>query len=280
MGGIEQFRYDGKRALVVGGATGIGAAVAQVIAALGGEVVVLDRAAVGYPVAKAVEVDLRDRSAIDTALAEVGSPVHALFGVAGVADGTAGLMTVNVVAHRHVVDRLVASGALGRGGAVCMVSSAAALGWEAELETLVDFLSTPDFAAGEEWVAAHPRHDHYLFSKQAVSCYVARQSFPLMAQGIRINAVCPGLTDTPLARANAAAWGAFGQEYRDAIGMDGHLSANEVAETMAFLGSDAARGISGVNLLVDRGHLMASLSGSFAPDQPLAEALLGRRRRG
>ena len=35
MTGIEQFRYDGKRALVVGGATGMGAAAAKIVRDLG-----------------------------------------------------------------------------------------------------------------------------------------------------------------------------------------------------------------------------------------------------
>ena len=47
--GIEDFRYDGKRAVVVGGATGMGAAVAKAVAGLGGEVIVLDVAPVEYP---------------------------------------------------------------------------------------------------------------------------------------------------------------------------------------------------------------------------------------
>ena len=46
MTGIEQFRYDGKRALVVGGATGMGAAAAKIVGDLGAEVINLDYAPV------------------------------------------------------------------------------------------------------------------------------------------------------------------------------------------------------------------------------------------
>src|SRR5437879_1880718 len=42
--GSDAFRYDGKRALVVGGATGIGAATAQVLQDLGADVIVMDYA--------------------------------------------------------------------------------------------------------------------------------------------------------------------------------------------------------------------------------------------
>lgn len=57
MSGTEAFRYDGTRVLVVGGATGMGAAAAQTVTALGGEVVVMDHATVEYPVEEAVKVD-------------------------------------------------------------------------------------------------------------------------------------------------------------------------------------------------------------------------------
>jgi NAD(P)-dependent dehydrogenase (short-subunit alcohol dehydrogenase family) len=274
MSGIEAFRYDGKRVLVVGGATGMGAAAAQTVARLGGEIVVIDHAPVDYPVKEAVEVDLRDRAAIDAALDRVGAPVHALISAAGVADGTAGIMTINFIAHRHIIERLVAEGSLRRGGAVSMISSVAGLGWEAELPVLVEFLGTPDFDAANAWVRDHEGTDTYTFSKQAINCYVARQAYPFMAKGIRINAICPGPTDTPLARANAEVWLTFAQDYRDATGTP-HLTAEQMGDTLAFLNSDAASGISGVNLLVDTGHIMSSLTGSYEPGQMLAQMLMG-----
>ena len=129
---------------------------------------------------------------------------------------------------------------------------------------MLEFLESPDYEAADAWVQAHDGTDSYMFSKQAMNCYVARQAYPLMAQGIRINAICPGPTDTPLARANADMWLGFGQDYREATGIDA-LTPDQMANTMAFLNSDAASGISGVNLLVDAGHWMSSLTGSWEP---------------
>ena len=62
---IDRLRYDGKRALVVGGATGMGAAAAKSAGELGAEVIVLDYAPVKFDVAKAIQVDLRDPASID-----------------------------------------------------------------------------------------------------------------------------------------------------------------------------------------------------------------------
>jgi NAD(P)-dependent dehydrogenase (short-subunit alcohol dehydrogenase family) len=275
MSGIEAFRYDGKRALVVGGATGMGAAAAQTVAALGGEAVVMDFQPVEYPVAKAIQVDMRDRSALDGALGQVDGPIHAVFAAAGMADSPSGLMKVNFIGHRHIIEHLIDKGIMGAGGAVCMISSVAGLGWESQIPTLLEFLATPDYDAAAAWVDGHEGTDNYLFSKQAMNCYVARQSYPFLAKGIRINAICPGPTDTPLARANADMWLTFAQDYRDAT-KKAHLVPDQMADVMVFLNSAAASGISGVNLLVDQGHVMSSLTGSWTAGEQMVKALMGR----
>ena len=75
----DAFRYDGKRALVVGGATGMGAAVAELVQDLGAEVIVMDFAPVTLAGAKAISLDLRDKASIDSAIDECGGPIHAVF---------------------------------------------------------------------------------------------------------------------------------------------------------------------------------------------------------
>jgi NAD(P)-dependent dehydrogenase (short-subunit alcohol dehydrogenase family) len=269
------FRYDGKRVLVVGGATGMGAAAAQTVESLGGEAVVFDQHPVEFLVTEAVRVDIRDLADLDDALAELTGPIHSVFAAAGVADGTPGIMKANFIAHRHIVEQLVGRGLVPRGGAICMISSVAGLGWEAQMPTLIDFLATPDYESADAWVQAHEGTDSYSFSKQAMNCYVARQSYPLLKAGIRINAICPGPTDTPLARANAETWLGFAQDYRDATGTP-YLTPTQMGDAMVFLNSDAASGISGVNLLVDAGHVMSSLTGAWEPGEMIIKYLLGR----
>src|SRR5947209_20611302 len=115
MSSADAFRYDGKQALVVGGATGMGAAAAKTVINLGGEVTVMDYADVDYPVKNFIKVDLRDREAIDAALDQVPGPVDALVSAAGVADGTPGIMKINFISHRHIIEKLIDDGRLGRG---------------------------------------------------------------------------------------------------------------------------------------------------------------------
>jgi NAD(P)-dependent dehydrogenase (short-subunit alcohol dehydrogenase family) len=276
MTGIEQFRYDGKRALVVGGATGMGAAAAQTAGGLGTEVIIMDYAPIASELGHGIHMDLRETASVDSAIEQVGGAVDAIFSAAGVAGGP-DLMRINFIGHRHLIERMMSDGQLGRGSAVCFISSVGGIGWENDLPRLQEFLATPDYESADDWVKAHEPEGiiHYGFSKQAINAYVAMQAYPFLAKGVRINAICPGPTDTPLARANADLWLTFAQDYRDATGSE-VPTPEQMANVMTFLNSDAAKAINGVTLLADYGHTMSSLTGSFAPGKPIIDLIMGR----
>jgi NAD(P)-dependent dehydrogenase (short-subunit alcohol dehydrogenase family) len=274
MTSFDAFRYDGKRAVVVGGATGMGAAAAELLQSAGAEVVVMDFADVTLPGAKKIHVNLAERDSIDKAIDECGGPVDALLSCAGVADGTPGIEKINFIGHRHMIDRFLADGALHRGSSIGFISSAAGLGWEANLPTIKEYLATPDFDSAVDWIAANGGAD-YLSTKQAICAYVALQAFPFMKQGIRINAICPGPTDTPLAQANKEMWLGFGSDYRDELGVDAS-SPLEQAYALVYLCSDAARSISGQTLITDMGYFAAGVTEAFPEATPAVNFLLGR----
>jgi len=271
---FDACRYDGKRALVVGGATGMGAAAAELLQSAGAEVVVMDCAEITLSGATAIHVDLAERDSIDAAIDECGGPVHALFSCAGVADGTPGIERINFIGHRHVIDRLLSADLLQRGSAIGFISSAAGLGWEANLPRIKEYLATPDFDSAVAWVAANGGAD-YLSSKQAICAYVACNAFPLMKRGIRINAICPGPTDTPLARANRETWLGFGADFRSEVGVE-VLTPMEQAYPLVFLCSAAASSISGITLITDSGYFAAGMTEVFPAATPAVNFLLGR----
>src|SRR5579884_3668306 len=107
MGVFDAYGYEGKRALVVGGATGMGAATAELVADGGAEVVIMDIAEPSSAGAEYIRVDLADKGSIDAALGQLRGPVDALFSCAGVADGTPGIEKINFIGHRHIVDRML-----------------------------------------------------------------------------------------------------------------------------------------------------------------------------
>lgn len=274
MGLFDAFRYDGKRVLVVGGASGMGAAAAELLVDAGADVVVMDFAEVTLAGVEAIQVNVADKTSIETALDECGGTVHALFSCAGVADGTPGIERINFIGHRHMIDRMLATGMLGRGAAIGFISSAAGLGWESSLEELQELLAISDWDASVAWVEQKGWAD-YFHMKQAVCAYVASQAHPLLKQGIRINAICPGPTETPLALANEDLWLGFGADYRADTGVDASTPL-EQAFPLVFLCSDAARSISGQTVVSDVGYMASGVTGSFPDATPMANMLLGR----
>jgi NAD(P)-dependent dehydrogenase (short-subunit alcohol dehydrogenase family) len=193
---------------------------------------------------------------------------------AGVADGTPNIEKINYVGHRYLIDRMLESGALGSGSAIGFISSAAGLGWESNLDLVKEYLDISDFDAASAWAVEHGWAD-YFHSKQAVCGYVAREAFPLLKKGIRINAICPGPTDTPLARANEEMWLGFGSDYREAAGI-GPSTPIEQAYPLVFLCSEAASGITGQTLISDAGYVSSGITDSFPPAAAAAGFLLGR----
>lgn len=268
----DAFSYGGKRALVVGGATGMGAATASLVRSLGAHVTVFDIAEVSVEVDQAVRVDLRNIDSVDEAVDALSEPVDVLFSCAGVADGTEGILEVNFVAQRHIIERVVSEGMPADGAAIGVISSLAGTGWYLHTPEVLEFLATPDWPSAVGWVRDRGGEPTYRFTKRAMSAYVALQAMPLLQKGIRINGIEPSMTDTPLARANADGWFRFGAEYRAATGLE-PLTPEQMAYPLAFLCSDGAGGVTGACLIVDQGLVGAALTDTF--DTPGTKARFG-----
>ena len=258
---FDAFGYKGKRALVVGGATGMGAAVAEAVRDAGADVVVMDRSKISLKGVKTISVDMAEKASIDKALAECAGKFDALFSCAGVADGTPGIERINFIGHRYMIDRMFAADMFPKGSAIGFISSAAGMGWEANLPQLTEFLKIDDFDAAVAWVKEHGKAD-YMFSKQAICAYVAQQALAFLKRGVRINAILPGPTDTPLARANADRWLGFGADYRKEANVEVSTSA-EQALPLVFLCSAAAAAISGITVISDIGFTSSAVAESF-----------------
>ena len=234
----------------------------------------MDYAEMSLPGATSIHVNLAERESIDAALEQCTGPIDALFSCAGVADGTPGIERINFIGHRHLIDRLIERDQLGRGSAIGFISSAAGLGWEANLPRIKEYLATPDFDAAVAWIEQNGGAD-YLSTKQAVCAYVATQALPMMKRGIRINAICPGPTDTPLAQANKETWLGFGADYRAEAGVEASTPM-EQAYPLVFLCSQAAQAISGITMVTDSGYFASGVTETFPDATPIANFLLGR----
>lgn len=272
---FNAFRFDGKRVVVVGAATGMGNAAARLALDAGAEVVGMDRADVTIDGVRSIRVDLSDKASIEAAVAECGGRIDALMSCAGVADGTPGIERINFIGHRHFINKAIEGGHLGRGSSIGLISSAAGLGWDrANMPELLEFLKIEDFDEAAAWCVANGKAD-YRWSKQSVNAYVAHEAFAMLKRGIRINAILPGPTDTPLAQANAATWLGFGGDFRAEVGIEA-ATPMEQAYPLLFLCSDAAVAINGITIVSDSGYMSSGITESFPPATGIANFLCGR----
>ena len=169
---------------------------------------------------------------------------------------------------------MIDEGTLGPGGAVAMISSAAGLGWESNLARNMEYLATPDFDAAVAWVAENGGAD-YMSTKQAICTYVASRAYPFLKKGIRINAIAPGPTDTPLAQANPEQWLGFGSDFRSDVGVEASTPM-EQANALVFLCSPAAAALNGVTIVTDMGYFSAGVTEQWPAATPTVNFLLGR----
>jgi NAD(P)-dependent dehydrogenase (short-subunit alcohol dehydrogenase family) len=260
-----------RTALVTGAGSGIGAAVALAAARQGARVAALDiardrveelareaeREGVGriLPLAVDVRDDLAVREALRRCCEELSTPdavlANAGIEVNGAADAIplddwARTLDVNLtgtfLTARHAIAAMLGEG-IG-GSVVCTSSPSAFVG----------------FAGGGN--AA------YAASKGGISALMRSLALDYAGAGIRVNAVVPGATDTPLLTAGSPAVERpamreqIAVHAREQIPLGRLGSPAEIAEAVLWLWSDAASYVTGSHLVVD-GGLMAKSANTF-----------------
>lgn len=237
--------FDGLTALVTGGASGIGAAVAARLSASGAAVAILDRnidqVSPGYV---AVQADVCDdasvRAAVTQAVDGLGG-LDLLINNAGV--GAQGSVEDNDDSEWHHVLDVNAVG-------MARVTRAALPALRRSDHAAV--VNTSSIAATD----GLPQRVLYSASKGAVLSMTMAMAADLLPEGIRVNAVNPGTADTPwIGRLLAAAQDpAAERSALEARQPHGRLvSADEVAQAVCYLASPAAGSTTGTHLAVDGG---------------------------
>ena len=242
-------RFAGRRAVVTGGALGMGRATVETLLAEGAQVAVVDQnadalEALGNEVANehlnTQVADVRDEAAYEAALQDalitLGERLDIMVHIAGASRG--GLVArqssedwdwhyaTNL--RSHVISCRFAARAMTSGGAVVNMSSISGLRGD------------PGWAA-------------YNATKAAIKSLTESFAHEVGHLGIRVNAVCPGPVSSERMLASLGDDDDMVPRYCEATALGRLVEPDEVAAAILFLASDAASAITGHALVVDCG---------------------------
>jgi NAD(P)-dependent dehydrogenase (short-subunit alcohol dehydrogenase family) len=232
--------FTARQALVTGAGSGIGAAVARRLAADGAQVVAADVAleaaeAVAREIdARPLELDVRVERQVAAAMAGL----DVLVNVAGIGSTTTApetpldvwedVFAVNArgtfLCCKHAIPGMAERG---RGSIVNVASVAAIVGLR--------------------------NRAAYCASKGAVVALTRALAVDHVADGIRVNVVCPGTVDSPWVRRLVEDAGESLDELRTRQPMGRLGLPEEIADAVAYLASDAAAFVTGTTLVIDGG---------------------------
>jgi len=244
-------RFVDKVALVIGGNSGIGLAAAKQLVAEGAQVFItgrdtqtLEAAERDVPGLRAIRADIADAASLNPVLEEIRAKygrVDALFVNAGVGifcpvrDVTPEMWddvhAVNLKGAFFAVQRTLPL--MGKGGAIVLTGSIGA-------------------------VLGVPGNVVYAASKAGLRAVSRILGTELVKEGIRVNMVSPGPTETPIINRSGldeAGIAGLREAMNTAVPMGRMGEADEIAKAMLFLASDDASFITGIDLYVDGGSV-------------------------
>ena len=259
------FSYEGKRVVVTGAATGVGAALLDLLAEIGRpEVTVIDIKAPSGPHARFIEANLSEERAVADATGAFDGPVDLLFNNAGVAATQAPrvVLAVNYLAVRRLSEGLLDR--IPEGGAIVNTASIAGGQWSDHIDAINELVDLDDWRDALAWIDENLDRvggDSYSFSKEVVRVWGMRHSRATMAQRVRTNSVCPAPIDTPLLEDFKATMGEKLLDWTVEQSAGSYMTPREVAMPLAFLGSEAASCVNGHDLVADGGVNAAMATG-------------------
>ena len=243
------YALTGKTILVTGASSGIGRAVAIECSRLGAHVILSVRnkekleetlkmmEGHGHQV---IECDLSKEKEVNLLIDEVPE-IQGLVNNAGTTmtvpvpfikfNALSDLLKVNTIAPIMILSGLVKKKKLRENSSVVFTSSVSGLG------------------------RVSPGNTMYAATKGAVSTFVMGAAKELASKGIRVNAVCPGMTETDIMSHLAASEEQL-KEYRKTFPLERYGKPEEIAWAIIYLLSDASAWVTGTNLLIDGGRCL------------------------
>jgi NAD(P)-dependent dehydrogenase (short-subunit alcohol dehydrogenase family) len=249
---------DGLHALITGAGTGIGAAIARALAKEGAAVTLvgrrkapLDAVARGLPKSIVVTADVTSAAGCGVMVAAARAahgPIDIVVANAGAAESTPAAKISAEHWHRMIGVNLT-------GAFLTVQATLDDVTRKGKGTRRIVFTASTAGLKGYPYVAA------YCAAKHGVVGLARALAAELKVDGLTVNAVCPGYTDTPLLDAAAAAvagkTGRSVNEARAALAKDNAdgrlISADDVAAKVLWLCSPAANAVNGEAIVIAGG---------------------------
>ena len=272
MAGADILGYRGKRVVISGGSSGMGAATARILGELGAEVHIVDIQPPTESCAGVHQCDLSDFAAVRSTAAALRAlaPIDFLFACAGLPPHVKGplyCIRVNYIGARLFVEELLP--ALADGAGIALISSAAGMAWQKNLAANLAMLAITDPDEAYAWCEADPTarvREAYSTSKEMLVVWAQHAAVELgNSRRIRINAIGPCPTKTAFVDLSAdlmtdefiAGW-PFPSLGRMA-------TAEEQAWPLILLNCSLMGAVSGAFLYTDQGFASGIFTGAISP---------------
>lgn len=269
---LDGLGYRDKTVVVTGGASGMGEQTARILGELGARVHIVDIAEPKVDCASFHRCDLSDFAAVREtarALHAVG-PIQFVFPCAGLppmVKGAMYAMKVNYIGTRLFVEELLPAVADGAG--IAIISSDAAMGWQANVPQSLEMLAITDPDAAVAWVEADPDkrlRDGYTTSKEMLVVWTQNAAVKLgNERRIRMNAIGPCPTKTAFMDVQGPA---LPDGFLDAWpypSLGRMATAEEQAWPLILLNSPLNAAVTGAFLYTDQGFASGVFTGAIDP---------------
>jgi NAD(P)-dependent dehydrogenase (short-subunit alcohol dehydrogenase family) len=269
-GNLDGLGYRGANVVLTGGASGMGEAAARILEELGATVHIADIAEPKVACASFTRVDLADPGSVSAAtgkLREAG-PIDFLFPIAGVPPHAVGALTcmlINYAGTRQFTEALLPS--VKDGGAVCLITSTAARGWQHHLAENLEIVALDPLDVRRFYEANPDKlRDGYSPSKELLTVWIHQAAIRLAEERrIRINGIAPCATGTPFMEESAKVLGqAFMESYPHPL-LGRMPTAEEQAWSLLLLSSPLNAAVTGAVLATDEGNVGGTITGALKP---------------
>ncbi len=261
--------FAGRTVVITGAASGMGAETLQLLSSADADVFAVDVVPIDSTGVTTQQCDLGNQLAIDEMVSKLPSKVDVLMNCAGVPNGGRfdgeQVMRINWLGLRHLTESIIPR--MSPGSSIVHIASTAGRDWQTRATIHHELMNASSFNDGLAWVRDNQEicGDGYVLSKEAVQFYTHWRAVQLLPAGIRMNSICPGITNTKILDDFRAGMGTDVIDHAQAVAGRA-AKPEEMAPAMLFLADDrAASYINGVNLNIDRGTAAARLSSQSDP---------------